>query len=281
MALYKPTELNEFLDSLGARPNKKLSQNFLIDGNILRNIVKEADIQPNDQVLEIGPGPGSLTEMLLEKGAFVVAIETDRVLGGALERLNPPDKRLKIHIADALKFPLTDIFASFPDPSKPIKLISNLPYHITTPLLTRFVPAFDRISLILVMVQDEMGIRMSAKAGSKDYGSITVFLDFFADVSYVFKVSRNCFYPAPKVDSAIIRIEPRPIEHDIDIEKFFQITRRAFQQRRKALRSSLKELYPTTEVANALEKMKLPPLTRPEELSCTQFIEFYRLLVTR
>lgn len=278
MPIYKPTELNQFLESLGARPNKKLSQNFLIDGNILRNIVKAADVQPQDQVLEIGPGPGSLTEMLLEKGAYVVAVETDKILGQALERLNTPDRRLKVILADALKVPLSELFASFPDPQKPIKLISNLPYHITTPLLARFVTASEWISLILVMVQEEVAIRMSAHPGTKDYGSISVFLNFFAQVNYCFKVSRNCFYPVPKVDSAIVRIEPEPIEKNIDVDKFFKMTRSAFQQKRKSLRSSLKKLYPHIE--KALAELTLAPLTRPEELSCAQWISLYRKLST-
>lgn len=274
--LYKPTELLQFLESLGIEPKKGLSQNFLIDGNILRNIVKAADIQPGDQVLEIGPGPGSLTQILLEKGAFVIAVEADRHLGHALERLNTPDKRLKVLIADALKVPIEELFAGFLDPTKPIKLVSNLPYHITTPLLTRFVNCFEKIGMILVMVQEEMGRRMSAKPGTKNYGSITVFLNFFANVTYLFKVSKNCFYPSPRVESAVIKIEPKQIESNVEIDKFFKITRQAFQQRRKSIQKSLKEIHPEIELV--LKQMNLPPLVRPEELSCEQWISIYRCL---
>lgn len=278
MPLYRPTELNEFLDSIGAKPNKKLSQNFLIDGNIIRNIIKEADIQPGDQVLEIGPGPGSMTEVILEKGAYVVAVETDRALAAALSRLDPSGKNLKVLVADALEVPLKDLYAAFPDKTKPIKLLSNLPYHITTPLLTRFVDQIERISMIIVMVQEEMGRRMSAKSGSKEYGSITVFLDFFSKVSYVFKVGRKCFYPAPKVDSCIIRIDPKPTPENVNIDDFFKMSRRAFQQRRKTLRNSLKELYTQESIVEGLEKLGLQPLTRPEELSCEQLIQYFHLL---
>lgn len=279
MPLYRPTELNQFLDSIGAKPNKKLSQNFLIDGNIIRNIIKEADVHPGDYVLEIGPGPGSMTEVILEKGAYVVAVETDRALAAALGRLDPSGNNLKVLVADALEVPLEDLYAAFPDKTKPIKLLSNLPYHITTPLLTRFVDQIDRISMIIVMVQEEMGRRMSSKAGSKEYGSITVFLNFFSKVSYVFKVGRKCFYPAPKVDSCIIRIDPKPTPKDVDVEGFFQMTRRAFQQRRKSMRNSLKELYTQDSIVSGLEKLNLSPLTRPEELSCEQLIEYSHLLV--
>lgn len=275
MPLYKPRELNQFLASIGASPNKKLSQNFLIDGNILKNIVKEANIQPGDFILEIGPGPGALTEILLEKGAFVVAIETDRALASALGRLNK-DNRLHVLVADALKIPMHEIFSLFP--SKPIKLISNLPYHITTPLLTRFVNHAHEISMIFVMVQEEMGRRMSAIAGTKDYGSITVFLEFFSEVTYLFRVSRHCFYPSPKVDSAVIKIIPHSLPEGVDIESFFQMTRHAFQQRRKSIQKSLKEVYQKEKISAALEILHLSPLARPEELSCEQWINLYHLL---
>ena len=278
MPLYRPTELNQFLDSIGAKPNKKLSQNFLIDGNIIRNIIKEADIHPGDYVLEIGPGPGSMTEVILEKGAFVVAVETDRALAQALSRLDPQGNNLKVLVADALEVSLEDLYNAFPDKTKPIKLLSNLPYHITTPLLTRFVDQTSRISMILVMVQEEMGRRMSSKSGSKEYGSITVFLDFYSNVSYVFKVGRKCFYPAPKVDSCIIRIDPKPTPKDIDIDGFFQMTRRAFQQRRKSMRNSLKDLYTQDSIVSGLAKLNLSPLTRPEELSCQQLKAYFQLL---
>lgn len=279
MPLYKPTELIGFLESIGAKPNKKLSQNFLIDGNIIRNIVKEANIQPGDHVLEIGPGPGSLTEELLKAGAYVVAVETDRVLAQSLNRLDPSGNQLTVLVKDALEVPLDQIFSVFPGPKKPLKLISNLPYHITTPLLAKFVNQHEHIAMILVMVQDEMGRRMSSPAGSKEYGSITVFLEFYSKVSYVFKVSRNCFFPSPKVDSAIVRMDLIPPSKEIDAKDFFSMTRRAFQQRRKSLRNSLKDLYP--EIAEGLRQMGLSELARPEELSLTQFITLYHLLERR
>lgn len=279
MPLYKPSELNDFLDSIGAKPNKKLSQNFLIDGNIIRNIVKAAKIAPGNQVLEIGPGPGSLTELLLENGAFVVAVETDRTLSAALNRLNTSDHRLKVVTADALKVPLHDLYSLFPDPKKKIQLISNLPYHITTPLLNRFVSENSHIENIIVMVQEEMGRRMSAKPGTSEYGSLTVFLEFFAHVSYLFKVGRTCFYPAPKVDSAVIKITPQTTNETIEKEKFFIMTRTAFQQRRKAIRNSLKNIYP--EIETTLNALGLAPLTRPEELSCAQFITLFHNLEER
>lgn len=278
MPLYRPTELLAFLESIGQSPKKGLSQNFLIDGNVIQNIIKTADVQPQDNVLEIGPGPGSLTEALLNAGANVVAVEMDHKLAEALNRLQTEDKRLRIFPADALKVPLNEIRACFKDPLKPVKLISNLPYHITTPLLSRFISQNNWLSTVVVMVQNEMAKRMCGKKSTPDYGSITVFLNFYAHVSYAFKVGRNCFYPAPKVDSAIVKFDLKAPPVDVDEEVFFKMTRRAFEQRRKVLRSSLKDLYPPERVLEALEKLGVPPLARPEELSCEDFIQFYHLL---
>lgn len=278
MPLYKPTDLNQFLTSIGAKPNKKLSQNFLIDGNIIRKIVKAADIQPGDQVLEIGPGPGSLTEELLSRGAFVVAVETDRALANALNRLNPENDRLIVRVEDALKASIEELFSLFPKKQAPIKLLSNLPYHITTPLLARFVPEHMRISMIIVMVQEEMARRMCATHGSKDYSSLTLFLNFYSRPSYLFKVSRSCFHPAPKVDSAIVRMDLKKPPSDVSSETFFHFTRHVFQQRRKCLRNSLKGLYDPAIIKEALSKASISELARPEELSLEQFIQLHHLL---
>lgn len=274
MPLYKPTELLEFLDSIGHRPNKRLSQNFLIDGNITRKIVEAAGVQAGDHVLEIGPGPGSLTEILLEKGAHVTAVETDFTLAEALKRLQTSNNRLTIVCADALKTPLEPILQK----DKKIKLIANLPYHITTPLLARFVPLNEQISTIVVMIQNEVAERIVAKPGTADYSSLSIFLKFYSTVSYAFKVSRNCFYPAPKVDSAVIRLDLKKPLSDINPEAFFTLTRSAFGQRRKTIRNTLKDLYATEAILQALSQMGLPATSRAEELSLDQFVTLYRLL---
>lgn len=278
MALYKPSELLARLNAIGTGPKKGLSQNFLIDGNIIRNMIKESGIGPGDPVLEIGPGPGALTEALLSAGAHVVAVETDPVLAQALNDLKGETGFLKVIQKDILKTSWEEILSAFPNRQKKIHLIANLPYHITTPVLTKFVTKENDISQILVMVQDEVAKRFSAKEGTEAFGSITLFLQFYSQVTYAFKVGRKCFLPSPKVDSAIIKLKLQPQPQGIDPESFFTLTRTAFQQRRKALRASLKELYPKEKIEEALATLALPPLTRPEELGLPTWIALFKEL---
>jgi 16S rRNA (adenine1518-N6/adenine1519-N6)-dimethyltransferase len=273
MPLYKPTELLEFLESVGVKPKKSMSQNFLIDGNITRKIVKTADVQKGDVVLEIGPGPGSLTEELLLQGAKVLAVEKDFKLAEALRRLDPSGKRLFIFTDDIMRWPLKEELPKHLSEGQKVKVIANLPYHITTPILTSLVPLNDLISDIVVMVQDEVGRRFTAEVGSHEYGSITLFLNFWSKVHYAFKVGRSCFYPVPKVDSAIVSFKPEKPPYDVDPERFFEVTRRAFEQRRKMMRSSLRDLCPN--IVEALAAAGLSDTVRPEELSLEDFVKLF------
>lgn len=266
--LYKPSELKAFLSEIDAAPNKFLSQNFLIDGNIVRKIVKLADVQPGDTVLEIGPGPGVLTEQLLSQGAQVIAVEKDRKFAAALHRLQTADGRLQVFEDDALEW----------DVSKHVKagtkLIANLPYNITTPILTHFLPYRELFHSLTVMVQKEVGERLVAKAGSKTYGSLSVFVQFYSDPVKGFIVEPTCFYPAPKVQSAVVqfRLKKPPVADEI---RFFEMTRCAFGQRRKMVRSTLKENYPIEKVEAGLTKIGKGLHVRPEELSLDDFLVLF------
>lgn len=273
MPIYKPTELIAFLESLGISPKRTLSQNFLIDGNIVRKIVAEAAIEPNDVVIEIGPGPGCLTEELLEKGANVIAIEKDNTLAAALTRLDK-ENRLSVICEDVLKISLSNLIKK----NFRAKILGNLPYHIATAILTKFIPASREISTITVMVQEEMARRFTAEPKTKAYGSLTIFLQFYANVKYAFKVSKNSFFPPPSVDSAIVTFELKEPEAGIDTEKFFNLTRKAFQTRRKMLKKSLKDLYSVEAIETSLKSLNISELARPEELSLDQFILLFKLL---
>lgn len=280
MSIYKPSELRLFLNELGIFPKKGLSQNFLIDGNIIRKIVATAEVKPGDLVLEIGPGPGSLTQALLEAGAHVVAVEKDRVLAEALKRLQTPSNQLEVFCEDIMDFPIEATLKERSQSGR-AKVIANLPYHITTPILATLVPQRHLFSSITVMVQEEVARRFVALPKTKDYGSFTIFLKFYTEPSYAFRVSPHCFYPEPKVISAVVKLdlkESPPIDNET---AFFEMTRTAFKQRRKMLRVSLKLLYDSEVVSSALEAIGQNPLARPEQLDLQEFLDLYAFLNAR
>jgi 16S rRNA (adenine1518-N6/adenine1519-N6)-dimethyltransferase len=273
MPIYKPSELMDFLQGLGVNPKKALSQNFLIDGNIIRKIVSKANVTEQDTVLEIGPGPGSLTEALLETGAHVIAVEKDKVLAEALERLKAPNRRLDVFCEDILEFAFEKYCAD-----KKLKVIANLPYNITTPIIAKLIPRNDLFSSLTLMVQDEVARRFTAKPGTSEYSSFTVFLNFFSTPLYSFGVSKNCFYPIPRVESAIVKLELKEHAKVSSEDAFFKMTRTSFEHRRKMLRASLKELYTPEVITKSLTDLGLNPLARPEELSLEQFISLFEQL---
>ena len=262
------SDLILFLKKLGTVPKKRLSQNFLIDSNVAKKIIHTADIQKGDVVLEIGPGPGALTSLLLEEGAVVYAIEKDPLFAGALSRLQTCDNRLTVYCADALEFPIDQI------PFQ--KVVANLPYHITTPLLERcFGSPFTSLTL---MVQKEVATRLFAKSGSKDFGSLTLFAQYYATLKSKFAVSSGCFYPKPSVDSAVIHLLSHPAP-PVLAEHFFPIMRRSFQQRRKMLSTSLQEFAAAKEIKQALKSLHLREDARPEMLSFEQWLVFLKKII--
>jgi 16S rRNA (adenine1518-N6/adenine1519-N6)-dimethyltransferase len=273
--VYRPSDLLAFLKEWDLHAKKGLSQNFLIDGNIIQKIVSTAQVQSQDFVVEIGPGPGALTSALLDTGAKVLAIELDPIFAKALNRLQTPDGRLTVIQEDILKFPLIDFLRS---KGEKCKVVANLPYHITTPILTLLLPLFDLVSSLTLMVQKEFALRMVANKGTPEYSSFTVFLQFYGTIIKSFDVKPNSFYPRPKVHSSVVHCKLHPPLLENQEEKFFQLTRTAFGQRRKMLRSSLKDLYSSEKVEQALHHMGHPRTERPEQLSVDEFISLYEAL---
>lgn len=274
--MYRPTDLQAFLKEWGLEAKKGLSQNFLIDGNIIEKIVRTAKVDKGDVVLEIGPGPGALTQALLAKGANVLAVEKDPTFAQALSRLQTPDQRLEVAQADILTFPLLEFLQKLQ--GKKCKVVANLPYHITTPILTRLLPLFETVESLTIMVQKEFAERLSAAKDTSAYSSFTVFVQFYGHLDKTFTVSSHCFYPRPKVDSAVVHCELHPPLLEKNAENFFQLTRTAFGQRRKMLKSSLKSLYGSENVEQALNKIGLSPQSRPENLSIQEFLALYKEL---
>lgn len=267
--MFRPSELHAFLDQIGARAKKSLSQNFLIDGNILNKIIALSALEEGERVLEIGPGPGALTQKLLAAGAHVIAVEKDHLFARHL----PVNEHLKVFEEDIKDFDIE----SLKIPGQKVKIVANLPYHLTSLILERFVPRGDLFSKLVVMVQHEVALRMTAKPGSPDYSSLSVFLHYYSEPRYGFKVSRHCFSPAPQVDSAIVELN---LEEKSAPEGFFAFVRKAFQQKRKMLTTSLQS-YGKENVQNALISLQIDKAARPSNLSISEWLALYQSLTSK
>lgn len=259
-----PTELLAFLHSIGAAPKRSLSQNFLIDANILSKIVAVSEVKEGDHVLEIGAGPGALTQALLKQGARVLAIEKDDKFAKALERFSP----LEIHHGDVLEFDFSSL-------KQPFAVVANLPYHLTAPIMGLLFDHYEKFTQITVMVQEEVARRMVAAPHSPDYSAFTLFINFYSQPQYAFKVNRRSFYPSPKVDSAIVTMKVRKTLPCSDREGFFKAVRIAFQQKRKMLRGTLKGHFPHAKIEEVLQSLGKRGDERPENLTLMEWIAFY------
>ena len=256
-----------FLQEHNLTPCKRASQHFLVDGNILDKIVKTAELSADDFVIEIGPGPGALTETLLHTGCSVLAIEKDKRLASLLTRLQ--GQRLHICAQDILQCPIEEHLQTL---SKKAKVVANLPYHITTPILTKFLPLHIMISDLVIMMQKEVGKRCMALPNTKDYGSLTLFIQFFADILSHFTIAPSCFYPKPQVESMVLHLRLRPTLPVKDPQLLFQLIHTSFQQRRKCLTTSLRTIASAKTIEALLNEMHMSSCARPQELSLQAFI---------
>ena len=269
------SEVRAALDSAGVRPAKRLGQNFLHDQNLARWIVEQAQIGPDDFVLEIGPGLGALTSEILKRGPRLLALEKDARLANFL-REKFRDSRFELCHCDALDFDTRILFAE-----RNVKVIGNLPYYMASQLLLRFVNFPSHISLALFMLQDEMARRLSAKPGNADYGALTLQLQLHHHVEYLRKVPRTVFIPEPEVASAIVRFTSRDEKRIgiFDHQMFREIVKRGFSQRRKQLRKLLAGQIADWESIS--KKIATPLPARAEELSLQQWIALANLIAPR
>jgi 16S rRNA (adenine1518-N6/adenine1519-N6)-dimethyltransferase len=264
--LMKLSEMRVALREVGVSPAKALGQNFLHDQNLARWIVDQAQITSEDYVVEIGPGLGALTRFILEKRARVLAIEKDARLAKFLrERFD--DERLEILSIDALKFDARTLFAK-----RNVKLIGNLPYNISSPVLLKFLEYPSPICLSLLMLQKEVARRLSAVPCTHDYGALTLRVQLHHRVKYLRSVPATVFFPRPDVDSAIVRLVPRdPLElPDHDNQLLLKLIRIGFSQRRKKLRKLLRESAPDWD--QVARDVNIDANARAEELSLLQWI---------
>jgi 16S rRNA (adenine1518-N6/adenine1519-N6)-dimethyltransferase len=269
--LLGPAEVRSLAEELDLRPTKQRGQNFVIDANTVRRIVREAGVGPDDVVVEVGPGLGSLTLALLEVGARVVAIEVDERLAARLPATvaeHAPDAvdRLDVVTADALR--VTEL----PGPP-PTTLVANLPYNVSVPVLIHLLTLLPSLERGLVMVQAEVADRLSAGPGSKVYGIPSVKAAWFADVRRAGTVSRQVFWPEPNVDSGLVAWTRRdPPATSASREQVFAVVDAAFAQRRKGLRGALRGLAGSADAAEtALVRVGIDPLARGESLTVLDF----------
>jgi 16S rRNA (adenine1518-N6/adenine1519-N6)-dimethyltransferase len=259
------------LGSGGFTKRKKLGQHFLTDPSITERIVDESGVTPDGRVLEIGPGRGILTRALLHAGAVVHAVELDAELYARLAEDTRGEENLTLERGNALRFD----FGSF---EAPYAIVSNLPYSVATALLKKFIENARFISSMTLMVQAEVGERITAKPGGAHYGSFSVYAGYHLETSYLFTVPPDAFRPRPKVNSAVIRLVPRktpPVELD-DEDEFFRFVHTAFTHRRKTMRNNLKKLWQGPEpVEDVLLKAGINPTARPEEVSLEKFAGLY------
>ncbi|MCW2868372.1 MAG: rsmA [Marmoricola sp.] len=277
--LLGPAEVRLLADRLDLRPTKQRGQNFVIDANTVRRIVRDSGIGADDVVLEVGPGLGSLTLALLEVARRVVAVEIDPALAGLLpetvaDRAPEQAERFEVVLADALR--VTEL----PGPA-PTALVANLPYNVSVPVLLHLMALLPSLERGLVMVQSEVADRLAAGPGSKVYGVPSVKAAWHADVRRAGAVGRHVFWPAPNVDSGLVAWTRRePPTTKVTREQVFAVVDAAFAHRRKALRPCLRELAGSAELAEqALARAGIDPMTRGEQLELADFVRLTEALL--
>jgi 16S rRNA (adenine1518-N6/adenine1519-N6)-dimethyltransferase len=282
--LGNPKNTIEVIQKYGFAFQKKFGQNFLIDPHVLEKIIASAGVTKDDMVLEIGPGIGTMTQYLAESAGRVVAVEIDNNLIPILqETLKDYDNVTVIH-NDILKVDIAELAEKY-NGGRPIKVVANLPYYITTPIIMGLFESHVPIDNITVMVQKEVADRMQEGPGSKNYGALSLAVQYYAEPYIVANVPPNCFIPRPSVGSAVIRLtrhKDAPVQTK-DEQMMFRLIRASFNQRRKTLQNGLNnasDLHFTKEqIASAIESMGLPPAVRGETLTLEQFAKLTDLLV--
>ncbi len=273
--LLGAAEVRALADQLNLKPTKKLGQNFVVDANTCRKIVKLATVEKSDIALEIGPGLGSLTLALLEEASQVIAIEIDSRLADQL----PMTAAERGFDQDKLKVINDDAISVRELPFKPTVLVANLPYNVSVPVLLNILEHFPTITRGVVMVQSEVADRLAAVANNKDYGSPTVKANWWANLKIAGNVSRSVFWPIPNVDSSLVRFDRHlPAGSEAERVATFTVVDHAFAKRRKMLRSALSQLFKSN-AESALIQAGIDPTSRGEVLTVEQFLKIGKQLL--
>lgn len=276
--LGTPSATKEIINKYSFAFQKKFGQNFLIDSNVLESIIRGAEITKDDFVLEIGPGIGTMTQYLCEAARQVVAVEIDKMLIPILEDTLSEYDNVEVINQDVLKVDIKSL-ADEKNNGKPIKVVANLPYYITTPIIMGLFESGVPIDSITIMVQKEVADRMQTGPGSKDYGALSLAVQYYATAKVILNVSATCFMPRPNVDSAVIKLtRHKELTVNVADEKLmFKIIRASFNQRRKTLVNGLKnspELsFSKEQIVKTIEKIGKPETIRGEALTLEEFAE--------
>ena len=281
--LGNPGSTLMILDKYHFTFQKKFGQNFLIDDHILTKIVDAAEIKPDDLVLEIGPGIGTMTQYLAERAREVVAVEIDKALIPVLNDTLSGYPNVTIINEDILKLDIQKL-VNERNGGEPVKVVANLPYYITTPIIMGLFESHVPLKSITIMIQKEVAQRMKVGPGSKDYGALSLAVSYYSRVNEVAIVSPSCFIPKPNVESAVVRLDvyDKPPVETKDPEAMFKIIRASFQQRRKTLVNSLSNAgigLKKEQILSALVQMEKPEMIRGETFTLEEFAKLSDLLL--
>lgn len=278
--IASPTRTRAIMETYGLTFKKSLGQNFLTDINVLKKIVAAAEVSEADDVIEIGPGIGALTEQLAKAAHQVLALEIDDRLLPVLKETLAPYPNVEVIHQDILKANLKELIAEHFDGQHRLKIVANLPYYITTPIIMHLLATELAFDQIVVMMQKEVANRLAAQPGSKDYGSLSIGVQYEMDCQIAFIVPKTVFVPQPKVDSAIISLTKKKAkEYQPKDERFFrQLVRGAFMHRRKSLWNNLQGLYGKQaevkeKLSQALAQAEIEPSVRAERLTIADFVQ--------
>ena len=268
---YSPKKMQKLLEDNAFGFKKKFGQNFIIDENIINNIVEKSEIDDETLVIEIGPGAGSLTYGLAKKAKNVLCYEIDTTLKDILSSNLEEFSNVDIVYEDFLKVDVNEALKKYS--YNKLYVVANLPYYITTPIILKLIEDKIPVDKIVVMVQKEVGDRFKAKPGSKDYGSLSIFLKYYFEINKMLDVSRNVFMPKPNVDSIVVEFKKANSKIDVKNEDiFFKIVKESFTQKRKTLRNNLKG-YDLEKISSILEKYGYDLSVRAEQLTIEIFAD--------
>jgi 16S rRNA (adenine1518-N6/adenine1519-N6)-dimethyltransferase len=270
---YVMTSIKQELREYGLFPKKRLGQHFLVDRNILNKVIRTAEVGKEDVVIEVGPGLGEMTLALARLANRVIAVEIDPKLIEILKKKLADCPNVEVVKSDILK---VDFKSFLKKEGRPVKVVANLPYQISTPLLFRFIEAKEVFSTLTLMLQREVAERMVASPGGKEYGRLSVLLQMFLDLSVCFFIPPAAFFPHPKVESAVVQMvwKEKPMVETEDEEWFKKVVKASFGYRRKTLVNALKHsgLCLPDSVESRMEKVGIDPRRRPETLTIEEFI---------